>query len=140
MIGTKIIDSNGKPLVLYHGTDDPQIINFNLQGTTYLGIYFSSSLSYAREYGSHIISAYVNLQHPFVLDLGNHASTHYASTHGEIVLDGTIVGFYRKLDHDAIDALTNAGYDGIVAHFSVKFFEVVAFDPDQVNLIPAEVQ
>jgi ADP-ribosyltransferase-like protein len=135
--GTKIVDSSHQPLIVYHGTDD-DVTKFNLQGTTYLGIYFSSSRKYASEFGRHILSAYINLRHPFVLDLDNRGSKNYASTHGEIVLNGNIVGFYRKLDHEAIDSLTAAGYDGIVAHFGVKFFEVVAFDPNQVSLIPSE--
>lgn len=124
--------------ILYHGTEYPiNFKNFNLKGNTYLGIYFTSDKNHAKKFGNNIISAYVTLNNPLKLDLDDVSSTQYSTpNNGEIVINNKIVGFYRNLTPDVIDILKKYGYDGIqVKYKNNDTFEIVAFDPTQINII-----
>ena len=122
----------------WHGTDQPIDNNiFNEQGTTYLGIYASSDVNYARTFGKIVVPVVMNVINPLELDLDDKESPNYSTpSNGEIVLDEQIVGFYRKLNPQTISVLRQRGYDGIkVKYKGVEDFEVVAFDPSQVTIV-----
>lgn len=140
--GSKIVAPSGALLPVFHGTEYPEDFDrFRPHGNSYLGIYASADRAYAESFGEHVKMLWFALRNPFQIDLNDRASPHFATLHGEISLDGSIVGFYRHLEPASIRALTDRGYDGIVANYrGAKFFEVVAFDPEQVRrATPEEV-
>jgi ankyrin repeat protein len=137
--GSKIIDSAGRPLTVYHGTEVPFDGQFKRQGNTYLGIYGSSDMEYSKTFGPVVKPLNFSVKSPFVLDLENRESPNFSTKEGEIVIDGKIIGFYRNLTPETIEELKERGYDGIVANYRrVNGFEVVAFDPDQVRPAASE--
>lgn len=69
---SKVVDENGEPLVVYHGS--PYIFNIFEEdkiGTTTdygvygRGFYFSSSFSYANSYGKNVYSYFLNIKNPY---------------------------------------------------------------------------
>lgn len=71
--GSKVVDENGKPLVVYHGTNNT-INQFDLKfigsnkgnfGHYGYGIYFSYDMKEAQYYGKNIIKCYLNIKNPF---------------------------------------------------------------------------
>lgn len=93
--------------ILYHGSDD-RFDAHSAQGTTYLGIYYSSDKDYARTYGKYLKATHVILHHPFLIN--------------------------RKLTPETIETIKSHGYDGIMAEYQGNpYFEVVAFEPSQVH-------
>lgn len=72
--GSKII-KGGKPLIVYHGSDDPNIEIFDFSKIGYNsgnyghyghGIYFSMDKREAKTYGEHIYECYINIKKPFI--------------------------------------------------------------------------
>lgn len=70
---SKVVDENGEPLVVYHGTDSNFYIfeineiskntgNFGHYG---YGFYFSKDLAESKHYGSRIINVFLNIKKPF---------------------------------------------------------------------------
>lgn len=68
---SKVVDANGAPLVVYHGTDaefevfDPKAPNKNSGGTA-KGFYFTPIKSEAAGFGAKIVSGYLSIKHPYV--------------------------------------------------------------------------
>ncbi len=73
--GSKIVDENGNPAVVYHGTNkefdsfDPSMIGTNTgnEGHQGHGLYFSSDRIEAETYGDRIVEVFVSMRNPFVL-------------------------------------------------------------------------
>lgn len=57
---SKVVDADGKPLVVYHGTD----AHFREFRSDPRGIWFSQDISDSEDYGSRLICAYLSLQNP----------------------------------------------------------------------------
>lgn len=68
---SKVVDKNGKLLVVYHGTNRnfDKFINMGETDTGYYGVgyYFTADKEYAKEYGSIIMNCYLNIKNPFLL-------------------------------------------------------------------------
>ena len=65
---SKVIDENGEPLVVYHGSKSKDIVQFN-KGENYTsgsGIYFTNSLDGAKSYSRNptIYSVFLNIRNP----------------------------------------------------------------------------
>lgn len=74
--GSKVVDANGKLLIVYHGTG-ADIVQFNADGrgkTSGAGVFFSSSpviaATYATGESPNVVPAYLNLKSPIVVDAG----------------------------------------------------------------------
>ena len=71
---SKIVDSNGKPLVVYHGTnsefnsfDDRKKGSTTDSGMRGRGFYFSNSMASSQAYGKIVQSVYLKVENPFDL-------------------------------------------------------------------------
>lgn len=71
--GSKIVDENGNPLKVYHGTNSEPFAKFDEKkignrdsGWFGKGFYFALSKGEASIYGKNIMPAYLNIQKPFV--------------------------------------------------------------------------
>jgi hypothetical protein len=69
---SKIVDDNGQPLVVYHGTDqnidsfNETVESKNNRGNI-KGFFFSTSKSMAEGYGPNVVFAYLKMENPFVV-------------------------------------------------------------------------
>lgn len=137
---SKVVDKDGKPLVVYHGTPDPSFTKFKYYGglTGELGYWFASKGEAASEFakpryagvGPAVYPVYLSIKNPMVY-------------HGW----GELVDHINKLRKGkAIEvgakslrrSLLNKGYDGIVLRDSETDFaglrdDFVAFYPTQIK-------
>ncbi|MDR2427192.1 MAG: hypothetical protein LBD46_08465 [Endomicrobium sp.] len=123
---SKVVNENGKPLVVYHGRKNIDNVNvFDMTsrqgyGREQNGAYFSAIEEYAASYptggGNPTIKAYLSIKNPY-----------YAKDYAEI----TGVNSVRKSE------LETLGYDGVVYNDDVdgKNFEVLAFYPNQIKSV-----
>jgi hypothetical protein len=136
---TKIVDKNGAPLVMYHGTGkefDTFDVSERTQtgGTIRLaGAWFTSDKEMARQYARkrgdnpRIINAYLGIENPFVITLRE------TSDYREKV---------DVINESYITDLQQKGYDGIVINYDLsgpygmqkEMAEVVVFKPEQVQV------
>jgi hypothetical protein len=69
---SKVIDENGEPLVVYHGTNDKFNTfdtKLNRRGSDFgAGAYFSSKKENSKSYGKILIEAFLNIREPLVLE------------------------------------------------------------------------
>ena len=143
---SKIVDENGEPLVVYHGTgaDIETFKASRLGGALGTGIYFTPSPEFAGEYatreGGNIVPAYLAIRNPLVLD-------------GSVSIDPMIEALVKLgIDEDKASRIvekayetkgyittevksraTNQGFDGIVQIRNGQIGEIVAFNPNQVK-------
>ena len=145
---SKVVDAEGKPLVVYHGTGDSftefdpaKIGRAHDEGYHGAGFYFSQDPDYAGAYtpslrsGGNIMPVYLSLQNPYVKP-----ST---ATHGEDwrrVQSEQDIALGLSDESTAAErtaALKKAGYDGVVVYREKDgnryVFEAVAFDPSQIK-------
>lgn len=155
---SKVVNEQGEPLVVYHGTSAPDFTSFRTKtGYNYgPGAYFTPEPIRAGEYaetrtGSRIYPAYVKLENPYLV-------TSDASVQDigyKIRKDPANVELLKKLmdKYDARNSdilgngeignawLREQGYDGIIKQrnrytedgFVPEIVEVVAFKPEQVK-------
>ncbi|MDR2952440.1 MAG: hypothetical protein LBU82_04275, partial [Treponema sp.] len=126
---SKIVDENGEPLAVYHGTK-AEITEFDVNerighaGRTQAGSYFTRSEEYASTYGTKVYSNFLNIRNPYITD-----------TYAEI----------SALDSQKINTLIGKGYDGVVYNELAEtgnpyapehdqpFEEICAFNPSQIK-------
>jgi len=111
---SKVVDENGEPLVVYHGTGasfdafNKSKIGKNYKADDY-GFFFSSSASEASEYGegyveyhkegnSNVIPVFLNLKNPYIEE-ALYCNAHQA---------------YDLRDRIKFDALQSKGFDGVI--------------------------
>lgn len=63
---SQVVDADGYPLVVYHGTAEDQISKFNIGETG--GIFFTSSKSTAQTYGKENYPSYLSIKNPLIID------------------------------------------------------------------------
>ena len=138
---SKVVDKDGKPLVVYHGTgvdfDAFEKTGINDRGLWGRGHYFSavsrSASSYAlrNDVGARIIPVYVSIKKPLILRTGR-----------DLVIrlpDGTntrdLVG--PNLDGSKIkDIAINGGHDGVIQFKPDDLIgDLVAFNPTQIKSV-----
>lgn len=155
---SQVVDEQGKPLVVYHGTSAPDFTSFRTKtGYNYgPGAYFTPEPIRASEYaetrtGSRVYPAYVSLKKPYrvtsdatVQDIGykirkdpanaellNKLMDKYDARNSDILGNGEIGNAW----------LREQGYDGIIKErnrytedgFVPEIVEVIAFNPEQVK-------
>ena len=122
---SKIVDSNGEPLVVYHGTARSKPISIFKGGKSgYLGpgIYFTpekrTASKYTGMYGDGLVyEGFVNMRNPLAIS--------YADKPAKVILDAVKEGVYEKrietqgnesqlLKKADLTKLRKKGYDGIV--------------------------
>lgn len=148
---SKIVDAEGKPLVVYHGTDAiPEGAGFTTfvvgsTGNFGRGIYFSPSPEIAGEYagqktGAQILPVYVSLQNPLRVGWEDSFQTEVASALGL-----TLNEFQERMNKASrrgmryedfvTKSLQQAGFDGVIATNSEGKQYVVALDPKQIKSV-----
>lgn len=137
---SKVIDDQGKPLVVYHSSDN-KFSSFNkdkmVDGFHGKGIYFSTE---DMEYGENIYKVYLRMEKPFdingeytVSEIENILGDKYSEIENIIQEESEIsynnkVGGFVFYTHTGNDLLQQAGYDGIMHH---NIF--VVFNPEQIK-------
>lgn len=119
---SKTVDESGRPLVLYHGTEE-RFDSFCIDDDAD-GAFFTTNRDAAEDYGQHVVSGYLKIARPLEIDsndwaLGNCASRAEAEDQG---LDGYIVR-----DHDI------SGAEGEDTIHSAVGDTYVVFNPAQVK-------
>ncbi len=130
---SKVIDKNGEPLVVYHGTNS-DFTKFNLEkvgsnvdyGMWGSGFYFSPLKSFSKYYGSKILKLFLNIRNPFVRNPN---------------LQGSNAQFKSVYSKEASLNLRNEilsyNYDGVIQYESGQknlLTQIVAFQPNQIKL------
>jgi hypothetical protein len=66
---SKVVDENGEPLVVYHGTDNVRnIFKKGESGALGPGIYTTQRKDHAKVYGAHVQSLYANTKNPLIIE------------------------------------------------------------------------
>lgn len=138
---SKVVDANGKPLVVYHGTKgdveafDDSRFGQNDSGFYGRGVYVSADKTMAEAYagwdemdgaapeGGNVMPVYVSLQNPY-----------YFTSDKTISTDA-------ERSREFTERLKAEGYDGVIVQNKYAdgvegdFFEVVAFRPTQIKSV-----
>lgn len=141
---SKIVDTNGEPLVVYHGTARSKPISIFKGGKSgYLGpgIYFTpekrTASKYTGMYGDGLIyEGFVNMRHPLAIS--------YADKPAKVILDAVKEGVYEKriatqgnesqlLKKTDLTRLRKKGYDGI-AWAPMKALDEGSFESGEMLL------
>jgi len=138
---SKVVDENGEPLVVYHGTDeqfdvfDPAKAGMgNDRGMRGRGLYFSPNERTAASYGKNVMPVYVSIQNPFTpSDFASKEAIAQRLGIDESIFEyGPDSGFkvYQPYSGTFTSALKEAGYDGVIYPDRQ---EVIAFLPEQIK-------
>lgn len=107
---SKVVDENGKPLVVYHGTKSYfDTFRPSKDGALGQGMYFAASQEYARGVGKNVMPVYLSIKNPYIAD-------------------GPITGNAEKFTNK----LKKQGYDGIINPANGFY---VAFEPTQIKSV-----
>jgi hypothetical protein len=125
---SKVVDENGKPLVVYHGTTEDFSVFDRTKATDGrfgAGFYFGRADKASRfaEKGQ----AETGLVMPVYLNISNPAPENVWRPIREKVFAGKLTGEEMR------DALESQGYDGIIHSVSGRPKEFVAFRPEQIK-------
>lgn len=137
---SKVVDTAGKPLVVYHGTRaEFSEFRTNTAAGWGEGIYFTDNQTQAREEfgdGGRVVDAYVAIKNPYRGELipietleSTQAWQEYKGRYSDVDMafeeDGAFVGkVLRELGYDGVIAENSNGIDGL---------EIVAFSPTQIK-------
>ena len=149
---SKVRDSGGKLMPVYHGTKDDFTVfergHQNKYDSGYLGdgFYFTDRLSSAMNYAdwkrgndhnSHTLEVYLNIVNPLIIENKQWATIDLQDALGiDLLTDNQKFDF--KIDKDTASKLTEEikkrGYDGVIYHSN--FYDettYVVFDPNQIK-------
>ena len=138
---SKVVDENGEPRVVYHGTDaDFTIFDRKMSGRKGdpglrgKGFYLSPNRRTSESYGDNIINSFVNIKSPFVPFAFSSAKDIAERLNiSENVFDftpGSDFRVYGNFSGLFSDALKDAGYDGVLY---LPRQEIVVFNPNQIK-------
>lgn len=147
---SKVVDSNGEPMVVYHGTDKTfdTFMSSKAEGWGD-GMYFASNLDDTKEFGETLYEVFLNIRRPVTesnkADISEDVERTKAweaeskrrgrwdSEEGVSYLD------YRSEEEENIDLVNKAwrelGHDGIMFEGSNNLtgMEIVTFNPNQIK-------
>ena len=115
---SKIVDENGEPLVVYHGSEEDFTVFDKTRGRANMdvqGMFFSPWDDDARGYGSNVRAFYLNIKNPANENKGYKALKMFQGQNGAGV--------------KAREYLVSQGYDGL----NNEDQEYVAFEPTQIK-------
>jgi hypothetical protein len=143
---SKVVDENGEPLVVYHGTQgDFSEFRDDIEGRA--GYYFTADKqfanSFAEGYGANVMPVYLSISKPADLRRGVPGSVYDAlETQGYSRLvelyesDPDEIWNFLDGDSELAEALGRAGYDGMRLSEPAgrrEVFSWVAFRPEQIK-------
>jgi len=139
---SKVLDENGEPLVVYHGTDaefwafDPQKIGGKTDaGWLGRGFYFTSDTK-ATSRHSRVIDVFARVQNPLVLEMTGWDSKYMAIREYLGLPEENIPQVTAASAAEITNAAKRQGYDGVILDWSKVGYsgiEVVAFNPTQIK-------
>ena len=139
---SKVVDENGEPKVMYHGTKSDPFTTFDPEASGRGIIYTTEELAYAEDYtkdsDGNVMEVFVNMRHPADPANDNASIAIIADIHKEdadIVLEAFTDGYdpYELLENPKIiTALKEKGYDGVVFYEEMQLTHGV-FDSDQIK-------
>lgn len=107
---SKVVDENGAPLVVYHGTKaDFDTFMPSKDGALGQGMYFATSQEYAQGVGRNVMPVYLSIKNPYVAN-------------------GPITGNAEEFTNK----LKQQGYDGVINPANGFY---VAFEPTQIKSV-----
>lgn len=129
---SKVVDAEGKPLVVYHGTDQvfTEFTQAGKRDLGYLGkgFYFTGSANTAEMYSGAINTP---------PSLGANIMPVFLSITNPLIIKGGRSRLYDMYPGKSGEALTAAirkdGYDGVVHQSNSGLTEYVAFEPEQIK-------
>ena len=124
---SQVVDANGDPLVVYHGTRPGGDINvFESRGPTD-GVYFTPDTKYAEGFTENVFEdtgergaiypVYLSIQNPYIV------RTQFGTEKADEFL-------YRGLDRTKLKA---QGFDGAMLYIDGELDQVIAFEPSQIK-------
>jgi hypothetical protein len=143
---SKIVDENGEPKVMYHGTG----VKFDAFNSQYggsntkakngtLGFFFTDDSKVANSFGENVLKVFLNLRNP--LEVGYFFYDNYGNVDKTKTVDGyksikdAVVKKANKNNYDEIepedidkwkDNVQNIGYDGVIMNTQVDSKNVVS--------------
>ncbi|WP_413734257.1 LPD38 domain-containing protein [Shewanella sp. BJSY2023SW005] len=137
---SKVVDENGDPLVVYHGTG-ADFSTFSLDkagsgtdtGMLGKGFYFSTDPNYASQYARrgespNVMPVYVSLKKPLVTNnLRDLPAIPEPQTIEEMAIADVLYSQQMR------DTLMSQGYDGVIYETPNGTKEIVAFEPTQIK-------
>jgi GNAT superfamily N-acetyltransferase len=139
---SKIVDENGEPLVVYHGTPKG---GFNVFSEKYKGVrteheskdvgfHFTDNKEYAKNYSLEYREKHYKTLIEVLGYIPDHMKTPNKAMTYEVFLDikNPMIIKDARINKDIIDKAINN--DGIFAYISEDTFEYVAFEPYQIKL------
>lgn len=118
---SKVVDKNGNPMTVYFGTNEESSDGrppFSEIDTRENGAWFSATRKGAKQQGSNVHEAYLNLRNPYIHENQN--------TSNDTQLMEQIV-------HDVRRGKYGKGYDGVIFRNGIASDIFVAFDKNQIK-------
>ena len=149
---SKVVDEQGRPLVVYHKSPNKDIITFkpNLAQGWGKGVYFSDNLSSLDEFGDNVYVVYLKIEKPFNDDYSALEKTKAYQKAVKKYLDNDYEDYveneydfpsaYDIFENDQTyftDSIYECGFDGIISENSnnIEGLELVVFKPNQIKSI-----
>jgi hypothetical protein len=123
---SKIIDENGEPLLVYHGTKfkfDEFDENKQKNGWLGKGFYFTDDKKETKEHGGKLIKAFLNIRKPFKFTSNNRNDIYYE------------LNLKPDLFTDVSLIIKEKGYDGTTYTDWDKGNFITCFTPNQIKII-----
>lgn len=138
---SKVVDEDGKPLVVYHGTNEEfNVFDKNKRGSNTdkgifgKGFYFSKNLKTSQAYGKNIKETYLSIQNPFMSSdyKSKEEMAEYLGVEVSILREGgTGISSLQSYTGVFSEAIKQKGHDGVIT----KFGEIVVFEPNQIKSV-----
>ena len=139
---SKVVDTSGKPLVVFHGSNS----NFNIfdsgkigtntdPGIWGKGFYFSDALT-ARSYGSMVRGVYLSIENPFIIEEGQtieEIAEHLGIDESTLQVSRGFIRPKIQFINLFTGEIKYRGYDGIIVNRPGKSKEYIAFHPNQIK-------
>lgn len=129
---SKIIDDNGEPMLVYHGTKN-KFNQFDIEkqkiGWLGKGFYFTNDKDATKEYGKSTLEIFLNIRNPFIVKGESPNDVYY-----EIKTKFDIKS-QEDIDTDVSILLKHQGYDGLVFNHWDKGNMISCFYPEQIRII-----
>lgn len=127
---SKVVDDAGRPLVVYHGTNDKfNVFDFSRVGDKRLegGFFFAENDMVAQDYGDVMVRAYLSIQNPFV-------TSYKAWMNHDIYRQEDTVADLKKRGHDGV-IIEDAPADPNDEIMEDRGRWFIAFKPTQIKSV-----
>lgn len=136
---SKVVDENGEPLIVYHGTKQ-EFEQFSPEETARadVGFFFTSDIHYANQYGKFIIPVYLSIKNPFQSQEELNLDTVETIMTNEDTIRNTdgIIGHDQKLDLNQSQGVEYVTY----TNKQIKSVDNSgSFNPNSANIFDREI-